>query len=229
MRFWLHCSPFRDWITFFVLKRVKKFFSDKEDLPLTFWHSPPPETFFLLFLFLSVLRFRCPLKWSFKARMEGRGKFRGVGVWGRLLLHFIRTLIRRLITRILCPYTLRLNPSLQLDRENRDAARGCRARFGLVYFTSLYSSWLQFRTVHFPLAAGYRCQLFGLLKSQKVFASFAVRHTSVISTSSVLSLFSCCRRGCCLGGGGAARTCRNITFECVLYCMLLLLSKSLQM
>lgn len=159
--------------------------------------------------------------------MEGRGKFRGEGMWGRLLLHFIRTLIRRLITRILCPYTLRLNRSLQLDRENRDAARGCWARFGLVYFTSLYSSWLQFRTVHFPLAAGYRCRLFGLLKSEKVFASFAVRHTSVISTSSVLSLFSCCRRGCCLGGGGAARTCKNITFKCMLYCMLLLLSECL--
>lgn len=48
----------------------------------------------------------------------------------------------------------------------------------------------------------------------KMFAALAsagvAHYTSVISTSSVLSLLSCGRRACCLGGGGAARTGRNL-------------------
>lgn len=47
------------------------------------------------------------------------------------------------------------------------------------------------------------------LCQQFVGFSYCQGHTSVISTSSVFSLFSCCLLGCCLGGGGAARTCRG--------------------
>lgn len=60
-----------------------------------------------------------------------------------------------------------------------------------------------------PQPVGYACLSFVLIFYVSITVCELVPHTSVISTSSVLSLFSCCRRGCCLGGGGAARTCSN--------------------
>lgn len=124
-------------------------------------------------------------------------------MWGWLLLHFIRMLIQRLFNRRLCLYPLTLCSPHQLQVERICSETGDVGR-GSVRFTSHHlSSVLQFRAVH-PGCSIHMSALF-------IFMSLSAPgdHTSVISTSSVLSLFSCCRRGCCLGGGGAARTCEN--------------------
>lgn len=130
-------------------------------------------------------------------------------MWRWLLLHFIRKLIQRLFYHILCLYPLSpCSPPLLEDERRCGAAR----RFDKVQFSLLhiiYLGPLQFRAVQFPQPVGYACLSLILIFCVSISAFKLVCHTSVISTSSVLSLFSCCRRGCCLGGGGAARTCSN--------------------
>lgn len=74
-------------------------------------------------------------------------------MWGRLLLHFIRKLIRRLFNLILCRCPLSLLSSSTWGGEEMRRGRGRRTWFSSVYFTSLYLRWLQFRAVQFSSPA----------------------------------------------------------------------------
>lgn len=130
-------SRFQNWKPSLFVSKSDVMNKIKEDLPLTFWYKPLSKHSSCSSSF-QCAQVCCPLKWSFKARMEGKWEVQRV-MWGLLLLHFIRTLILRLFNGILCLYPLCLcsPPQRQDDRTCREAGGVGR---GSVRFTSHHFS-----------------------------------------------------------------------------------------